>query len=285
MMYGEPPTSIGVAFNEAEAFAPLARIVEKTGWCVLDPEAKGFVDITASRTAGRTVLVGDEAPGLAGGSSSKTTSTIKASIWKPPSVPQSRIGRAVAFGLAIGAVALGIAYPLTNGRVMRLPALILATQSSATRFEKYPDRLVRRKDLMEALPSPYRTDKIVEQMIDAQMAARAYRNFVDGRFTSPELLSKEDVWSRFQMPSFLPATFAQRQRDGYEFEFAGENCEEAEPGWPECRGFAYIARPLKAEGGVVFALYSSDDKIHVRTDGRVPTKEDRTLDATTPPST
>jgi hypothetical protein len=81
------------------------------------------------------------------------------------------------------------------------------------------------------------------------------------------------------MPSFLPASFAQRQRDGYEFEFRGDDCEESEPGWPECRAFVYVARPLKApeNSGVVYALFSADDKIRVRGDGKIPTKDDPTL--------
>jgi hypothetical protein len=274
MMYGEPPTSIGVAFDQAEAFAPLARVVEKTGWCLLDPDAKAFVDIAASRSAGRTVLVGDEmaaAPAVATPPRARTGAS---------SVP--RLIVAAGAGLLIAGAAYGAAWKLTDGRVsMKLPASILATQASSTRFEKYPDRLVRRKHVLDSLPAPYRANAIVEQLVDVQLASRAYYNFVDGRYTSPELLSNEGVWSRFQMPAFLPASFAQRQRAGYDFEFRGVDCEESEPGWPECTSFVYIARPVKAaEGaGTVFALFSADDKVRVTTDGRVPTREDSALTA------
>jgi hypothetical protein len=284
MMYGDPPTSIGVAFNEPEAFTPLARVVEKTGWCLIDPEQKGFVDLAASRGAGRVVLVGEAVPAAAESAAvaESATASAKPSVWKPAGErKRSRVLLAATAGVIIAATGYVAAWRMTNGQVSKLPALIVATQSSITRFEKYPDRMVRRKELMETLPAPYKTDRIVEQLVDAQMASRAYHSFVDGRFTSPELLSNEQIWSRFQMPSFLPGSFAQRQRDGYDFEFAGMQCEESEPGWPECRDFAYIARPLKAaEGtGVVFALFSVDDKIRVRTDGKVPTRDDRAIDA------
>lgn len=272
MMYGDPPTSIGVAFKEAEAFTAMARIVEKTGWCLLDPEAKGFVDLPASRAAGRTVLVGDEVP-VAPAAATSTLSALRSAA------PKSRLLLAAMAGLVIAGTAVAAMY-LTGNRMSTRLTAILATQSSSTRFEKYPDRLVRRKQRMATLPAPYDTDKIVEQLLDAQMASRAYLTFVDGRFTSPALLSNEAIWSRFQMPAFLPATFALPQRDGYEFEFRGEGCEESEPGWPECSGYAYIASPLnRTDGrGVVYALFAGDDTIHVRTDGRVPTKADPGID-------
>jgi hypothetical protein len=283
MIYGDPPTSIGVAFDQADGFTPLMRVVEKTGWCLLDPEAKGFVDLAASRVAGRTVLVGEEvAESAASSPAPASTVAVSLSALGAKAAAAPRLLGAAAAGLALAAVAYAAAWYFTNGRVsVKLPATSLATQSSTVRFEKFSDRLVRRRDAMTRLPAPYASDRVVEQLIDAQLAARAYYNFVDGRYTSPELLSNESIWSRFQMPSFLPATFAQRQRDGYDFEFRGEGCEESEPGWPECVAYAYVARPVKAPetGGTVFALLSSDDKIHVRTDGKVPTRDDPTVDA------
>jgi hypothetical protein len=59
-MYGDPPTSLGVAFQQPEAFTAIARLLEKTNWCLIDPERKAFVDIAASRAAGRVVVLGDE---------------------------------------------------------------------------------------------------------------------------------------------------------------------------------------------------------------------------------
>ena len=71
---------------------------------------------------------------------------------------------------------------------------------------------------------------------------------------------------------------AQAKRDGYVLEFRGDGCEEAEPGWPECAGFAYVARPQRSDGSPTFALYSTDDKIRFRTDGRVPTRDDASIE-------
>jgi hypothetical protein len=80
------------------------------------------------------------------------------------------------------------------------------------------------------------------------------------------------------MPSFLPATFGKAQRDGYSFEFRGESCDEAEAGWPECGSYSYIARPSDDSHTTTFALLSADDRIHFRTDGRVPQRDDPTID-------
>src|SRR5262249_18788335 len=146
------------------------------------------------------------------------------------------------------------------------------------RFEKYADRVRRRTAAVKALPPEFAANPIVEQMVDMQMASRAYWNFVDGRFSSPELLSDTTVWSRFMMPSFLPDTFGKAQQHGYGLEFRGEGCEEAEAGWPECTGYSYIARPADDSHTVTFALFAADDRIHFRTDGRAPQREDPTID-------
>ena len=136
----------------------------------------------------------------------------------------------------------------------------------------------RRTAAVKALPPEFNANPIVEQMVDMQMASRAYWNFVDGHFSSPELLSDTTVWARFLMPSFLPDTFGKAQRQGYTFEFRGEGCEEAEPGWPECAGYSYIARPSDDQHTMTFALFAADDRIHFRTDGRIPQREDPTID-------
>src|SRR5262245_36171994 len=191
MMYGEPPTSIGIAFDQVEAFTPIARLVDKTGWCLIDPEAKAFVDLPASRAAGRTVLLGESTESLIAAADALPLGTPAkgTAVFKAGGVKVARLTVAALLGLVISGGAYGAAWYFTNGHVsMKLPATILATQASVTRFEKYPDRLVRRKDMMQALPAPYATDRIVEQMIDAQLAMRAYHSFVDGRYTSPELL-------------------------------------------------------------------------------------------------
>ena len=162
---------------------------------------------------------------------------------------------------------------------MKLPsAILLSRHAAGPRFEKYADRVRRRTAVVKALPPEFNANPIVEQMVDMQMASRAYWNFVDGRFSSPELLSDTTVWARFMMPSFLPDTFAKSQRDGYSFEFRGEGCEESEPGWPECAGYSYIARPSDDSHTIAFAVYGTDDRIHFRTDGLTPHRDDPAID-------
>jgi len=88
------------------------------------------------------------------------------------------------------------------------------------------------------------------------------------------------VWSRYKMPTFLPAAFAQKVRDGYEFDFKGAGCESTEPNWPECAAYAYFARPVNKESGDrTFALFSGDDKIHYTIDGTQPGRDDPTIAA------
>jgi hypothetical protein len=171
---------------------------------------------------------------------------------------------------------------VTEGRIAaRLPAAsILSSRPPSNRLERYEDRVRRRKTLAAALPTPFRDSAVVEQLLDVQLASRAYWNFVDGKFSSPELLANDAVWSRYKMPTFLPPQFARKQRAGYEFEFRGAGCEEAEAGWPDCVAYTYLARPLKADpASPTFALLSGDDTIHYTTDGRLPTRDDPSIAA------
>ena len=279
---GDPATAIGVAFEQPDAFTALKRIVDKTGWCLIDPMAKGFVDIDLSRAAGRTVMLGEEVAGVEVPAASPSAQTQRAL----PGIgglhhTRFRLSLSVSAGVVIGAAAVIGAFHAIGGRFpVHLSASILAGQKSPTNgLEKYSDRVHRREAAVKLLPAAYRDSKVVEQLIDFQMASRAYWNSVgDGRFSSPELLSNTTVWSRYSMQTFLPPAFAERQRNGYDFEFAGDRCEETEAGWPECQAFVYTARPANSAAGAIFALSSADDRIHVRTDGRAPTLADPTID-------
>lgn len=276
-LHGDPATAVGVAFDHADAFTPLKRVVDKTGWCLLDPLAKGFVDADASRAAGTTVLVGEH-----GADDARAGVSVSAPI-SVATPRRSRISLSIVAGVTIAATAVLVAWQwMGDSLPVYVPASITAGQhASAARFERYTDRVRRRATVMKALAPDFRENPIVEQLVDVQMASRAYWNFVDGRFSSPELLSNPNVWSRFHMQPFLPPAFGERDRDGYAFEFSGETCEESDPGWPECRGFVYSARPLKSEGeaSITYALFSADDRIHFRKDGRTPTVADPTVDA------
>jgi hypothetical protein len=276
-LHGNPTTAIGVAFDDGSAFTAIKRLVEKTGWCVMDPVAKALVDIDASRLAGKTISVGEA---VAAETSASSPSAGKLRLFITGRSLRTPLIVTAAF---VTAAAVGIEFrdSLSERLPVRLPASITTPQrASGARFERYNDRVRRRNSVMKALPAAFRDNRIVEQLVDVQMASRAYWNFVDGRFSSPELLSNADVWSRFHMQPFLPPAFGVRQRDGYEFEFSGQYCEEPDPGWPECSGFVYVARPLNTESEpfVIYALFSADDRIHFRKDGLLPTKTDPTVD-------
>ena len=265
LIAGEEPTVVSVAMDQVDGFGPIARIAEKTGWRVFDQATKELVDVEASRAAAKTILAGD-----------KPAAPVRVARerWRPS---RRQMGALAAVGLVAAAIGTPWLWPDSRLAVM-LPASIIASQRSAlTRFEKYTDRVKRREAQMRALAASFRQDRIVEQMLDVQMASRAYWNFMDGHYSSPELLADPNVWSRFLMQPFLPASFGQAQRDGYVFEFNGENCTETEPGWPECAGYSYSARPAHAGGGPSFALFSADDKVHYRKDGAPPRREDPTI--------
>ena len=275
-IHTDPVTAVGVTMTEAGGFMPLARIVDKTGWSVIDVDSRRSIDVEASRKAGTIVFEGDGATAVT--SHTGTTGRLFGS---------SRARRLViAAAVIVLVVVVGRPLLSANDR-FELPSILAMRRPSAARFEKYDDRARRRETVAKRLAPAFRNDPIVAQMIDVQMASRAYWNFIDGRFSSPALLSDTAVWARFQMPSFLPAKFAEQQRDGYAFEFRGENCEESEPGWPECASYVYVAHPVKAdkdeEGtqppSATFALFSADDRIHFRQDGRTPRRTDPTIDA------
>lgn len=297
-MYGDPPTSVGIAFTQPDAFAAIARILEKTNWCLVDPDKKSFVDVAASRAAGRVVALGDEVVDLPDLSSSPATPASGTSRGGGQAAPsavaetaaikivrglprRTRMLVAALLGLTIASGGLWVANKLTDGRLAaRLPTSVLASQRTegSNRIERYEDRVRRRAAAEKALDPQFQQNKIIQQMLDMQLASRAYWNFIDGKFSSPELLSNESVWSRYKMPPFLPASFAQRQRDGYEFEFKGGGCESTEPNWPECTAYAYVARPVNKESTEpTFALFSADDRIHYSTDGTQPSRDDPTV--------
>lgn len=264
---GKEPSSISVAIDQAEGFTVMTRIAEKTGWYIVDPETNDGVDLEASRAAGRIVHEGE------GGQVASSPASAGSRRW--PARSPVIAGVAVAGALMVG---VPLMWP-DSSLAMKLPSSILASRrANAPRFEKYADRARRRAAAAKALRADLTDNPIVAQMLDMQMASRAYWNFIDGRFTSPELLSDAKVWSRFMMPSFLPDSFGKSPRDGYVFEFRGEGCEEAEPGWPECAGYVYLALPIDDQHTMSFALYTADDKIRFRTDGRIPQRNDPTID-------
>ena len=103
-------------------------------------------------------------------------------------------------------------------------------------------------------------------------------------YLSPEQLADATTFKPFGLQPFLPAYFVQPARQGYRFEFIGEQ-PETPPGALARLGrvhqsFIYVARPVDPgpAGRRTFALYP-DGQIFARTDARVPTRNDTPLGA------
>ena len=94
-------------------------------------------------------------------------------------------------------------------------------------------------------------------------------------------MSDAAFFAQLHAPPRLPSWFAEPQRDGYAFEFAGDDCtwraHMVELG-TLCFGFVYSARPLDSSGAKrSFALFSADQRIHYRI-GAAATQSDPTVD-------
>jgi hypothetical protein len=199
---------------------------------------------------------------------------------KPGSNRTKRLLVAALVGLVIAVGAWQGALTWLQARIpVRVTAAMRMQSANPPKgFEKFEDRVHRRELIADRLTSDLKDNPVFTQVMDFQMAVRSYSNFVgDGRFTSPEVLTSQNIWSRFHLSPFLPPSFTEKTRDGYEFSFIGEGCEEAEAGWPECHGYTYIAKPLKTADGpspASFILNSFDDSIRVHADGGAPTRTD-----------
>lgn len=77
---GDEPTVVDVEIDHAEGLTALKRIVDKTGWRVIDPDGPSFVDLDASRAARGLVAASSNEPprtaasNAAGGSEPPTAS-------------------------------------------------------------------------------------------------------------------------------------------------------------------------------------------------------------------
>lgn len=272
VLSGDEPFAVDVEIDRPESITALQRVVEKTGWRVIDPDAPGFVDLEASRQAGAIVLVGR------------------------PVAPAAIAGDAVArrrplvtvAGAAVVLAAMWAAWQWTQARPpIRTPESIAGTQeASAKAFAWFAKQMAMRNARMKVLAPAFRDNPIVAQLFDFAIAQNGYWNGLGrGHFGSPERLSDADLWRRFDRDPLLPPTFAQAERTGYVFEYTGSgNCIEDAPGVQECDTFVYSARPLRPgkDIAVTFVLMSEDEKIHIRNDGQIPTKDDPNVDNMSP---
>lgn len=268
---GPEPVIIDVEVDRAEGLTALKRVVDKTGWRPVDPDALAFIDLEASRVAGAPVYLTPPAE-------QSTVSSGGSGLF--------RILKPIARVAAVAAFVWGswwwmsrpAAPPPDFGRAQRMSDQIV---------ERLADVHRRQVAYMKAVAPAFRPSPIVAQLFEFALASGSYTSgFGMGRFAKPERLSDAEFWSKFHMAAPLPPVFAEPQRNGYEFEFVGETCGPMKNNMsaPEddCDGFVYGARPIDEPGApkgrLSFALLTQDGKIHYRKDGRTPGSADPTVD-------
>jgi len=266
------PVLVHVDVDRAEGLAPLKRIVEKTKWRAVDPEALAFIDLEASRVAGSIVLA-------------------RAAERQYDTAAEGNGFRIVkrAAGVAAAVAFVAFSWWWMTRPAAPPPDPARAQQISDAVFQRLADASRIQAAYMKSVSPAFRANPVVAQMFQFGMAQGAYTSgFGMGRFAKPERLTDTELWGRFKMPAPLPPRFGEVQREGYQFDFVGETCGPMKNNMsaPEddCDGFAYSALPLDdpklPRGRFAFALLTQDQKIHYRKDGSMPTADDPTVDNT-----
>src|SRR5439155_17698024 len=164
--------------------------------------------------------------------------------------------------------------PTPDARALLAPQYLLAAEEVRSRLER-----------LKELAPEFRGDEVVHQLIQFREASVVFPAKVgENGFMPPERLSDAAFFAQLHAAPRLPVWFAEPQRDGYVFEFAGDDCtwraHMVELG-TLCFRFLYSARALDASSGKrSFALFSADQRIHYRT-GPVPTQNDPIVDLVT----
>lgn len=273
---GDLPERVEIEIDKAEAFAPVKRIVDRTGWRPVDPESLGFIDLDASKAIGATVMAGEaQAP--------------EPEVVQAPSLASNPlVKRAVLAAVAV--VVLWGAWQYARSRPdTKTPSSVARTQYLSDEALRWAaERARRRMMLARAVAPQFRANPIVLQLFDTWVAQFEYHvGYGMGRYAKIENLSDQGPWARFNVPPMLPPSYMEAERDGYLFEFIGEHCGpmpgnmSAPP--DDCDEFIYMARPLDVPGrkGPLppsFALFSEDQRIHFRPNGDVPSLDDPTVD-------
>jgi hypothetical protein len=296
-------TGVVVTIARGDGYTALKRIVEKTGWQAVDPATLNPVDLDKSRAAGSVaVQSADAAP------------TVRAP--RPSGAPRTTSPRKTKASLPIVPIAIGVAVLLvagiaatrlwSRGTLFSRTAPLLASELAAgpppyihlpvlpkgdearktlaPQFVLAAEEVRGRLERLQELAPEFRADEIVHQLIQFRDASIAFPAKVgENGFMSPEHLSDAAFFAQLHAAPRLPAWFAEPQRDGYVFDFTGDDCtwraHMVELG-TLCFGFTYSARPIDTrQGKRSYALFSADQKIHYHT-GQIPTQNDPVVEAT-----
>jgi hypothetical protein len=262
----DTPTAVHVQIDGPEGLRAIGRIAAGTGWRVIDPRALTFIDTEASLAARRVVPF-----------------AINLTAWESPSPARARrriwmVVAAVVVATA-GAAEMWVAWSRA-----RAPRTNVDDRTADQSYEWFARRAERRQALTKSIAPELREYPAVQDLYDFQIAADEYmRGAGQGRVAAPLHLSDALFWSRRDTPPFLPRYFANPIRNGYAFSYSGDQCKTLNASgehWDECAAYVYSATPAEGEGaaGLTFALHSTDQRVHVRTDGRLPSRDDPTID-------
>jgi hypothetical protein len=255
------PGYVDVEIDRAEGLTVIARVVEKTGWQVVDPLGPMLIDVAASRAAGRFVHKADSV-------------TVKATRnWRVPAFAGAGLVAVAVVGWFATSAAFGDGVTHEDG------------------FDWSTKRLTARHDIVAQLPQELRENAALVRVIDFALAEQAYHDIVGGRFATPVRMMEGVFWQRKGMRPVVPKRYGDQSFEGYEFTFHGKDCEspDAYDAPKECESFVYLATPFRArELGharpPAFALYSADMRIRYRDHGEEPEADDDAIDTRAPAS-
>ena len=291
------PTRIDAILDRPEALVALKRLVDKTGWQIVDEAAGVVVDADASRAAGLIVPLVPRPAATA--STERSASRIRlshafamillvAGLWagwewsrRVPGIPRRPLPPSVAGVVAAVSAARASATPQASGGSSVATAVMqeLAQAGASTRA---------RMRAVKLLAPEFRNDPIVRQLLEYRIAADTMPSlFNEDGVMPPERLSDASLFAQLHVAAPLPPTFAAATRDGYAFRFDGRNCSHRPKHFPQlgdlCADAVYSAQPLDpAKGAKSFAYFTADDRIHYRADGALPTPNDPTVDNMAP---
>ncbi len=255
----EEPTRVEVDVDGGEGCVPLARVVEKTGWRVVDPDGPGFVDLGATHRAGAIVHVGQ--------------SDVRSGGHERGS-DRWRWWTAAALVVLLGGW-------FAWGQSGHEPDQLVSEDG----FAWPPQHIKQRHNRLDTLSPAFRDDRVVGRLIDFAIAEKEYQAGVGrGRYATPAHLGHAWFFRSHGVPEIVPPEFNVSAEGDYTLQFNASDCNVDDVGIPtDCESFVYVAvpkgpPPLGQSLPPGYALYSFDMRIRYRDRGGTPDLSDDTVD-------
>lgn len=255
------PTAIDVSITGVPGLGAIQQLVSKTGWRLVDADRDAMVDIAASRLTGALMY---------------EPVKVAAPENHSPDPPAWRRVVSLVSKAAGVVVVLGISWMWTQ-RTPPEPRRF-DPRAAEQRFLKTADAMRRRIERNKDIAAEFQGDVILHQLLDFRDASRLFDTTIgQGLYATPQRLSDPSGFGGVVSP-YLPPSFANPERDGYEFAFKGDDCTRTSRVLSVvtglCAGGAYYARPAGGAKGLSFVLFLHDDRIHFRRDGMYPNTSD-----------